>query len=95
MSERERFDGTIEEMDRAIRRLNVFELILLGFTVLLALLGGGAVAFILTAGTDLPFRLVWGAISLALLIIPGIIVYGREALRGRNRGVDSRDTQRK
>lgn len=78
MSERDGYRGTREEMERAIRRLNVLEYLILGFTVLVALGGGAAVAFLLSAGTELPFRATWAALSLLLLIIPGALVFGRD-----------------
>jgi predicted lysophospholipase L1 biosynthesis ABC-type transport system permease subunit len=85
MAEGEGFRGTREEMDRAIRRLNVLEYLILGFVVVLALAGGAAVAFILSAGTDLPFRATWAVLSFLLLVIPGVLVFGRDRRRERAR----------
>jgi predicted lysophospholipase L1 biosynthesis ABC-type transport system permease subunit len=81
MGEGDGFEGTREEMDRAIRRLNVLEYLILGFLVLVALLGGAAVAFMLSAGTDLPFRATWAVLSFLLLVVPGILVLGRDRIR--------------
>ncbi len=78
------YDGTREEMDRAIRRLDVLEWLILSFAVLVALLGGAAVAFLLSVGTELPFRATWAVISILLLAVPGLFVFGRE-LRGNGK----------
>ena len=77
------FEGTREEMERAIRRLNVLEYFILAAAFLLALVGGGVAAYILSAGTEVPFRLTWAVISLVLLIIPGFFVFGRDYLERR------------
>jgi membrane protein implicated in regulation of membrane protease activity len=68
-------------MERAIRRLNILEYIIIAAAFVLALGGGGLAAYILSSGTALPFRLTWAAISLLLFIVPGLIVFGRN--RGR------------
>jgi predicted lysophospholipase L1 biosynthesis ABC-type transport system permease subunit len=85
MGEGDGFRGTREEMDRAIRRLNVLEYLILAFVVLVALAGGAAVAFMLSAGTDLPFRATWAVLSFLLLVIPGVLVFGRDRMRERAR----------
>jgi hypothetical protein len=81
VTEENGFEGTREEMERAIRRLNVLEYIIVVAAFLLALGGGWAAAFVLSAGTVLPFRLTWAVISLLLLIVPGFFVFGREHLK--------------
>jgi len=78
------FEGTREEMERAIRRLSVLEYVIFAAAFLLALAGGGVAAYILSVGTVLPFRLTWALISLILLIIPGLLVFGRDCLERRN-----------
>ncbi len=70
-------------MERAIRRLNVLEYLILAASFLLALAGGGLAAYILSVGTALPFRLTWAIISLTLLVIPGILVFGRDYWKHR------------
>ncbi len=77
------FPGTREEMERAIRRLNVLEYLILAAAFILALGGGGAVAYILSAGTSLPFRLTWAIITVLLLVVPGLLVFGRDRFRRR------------
>ncbi len=77
MEQENGFEGTREEMERAIRRLNTLEYVILVASFLLALAGGGVVAFLLSSGTALPFRLTWGVVSILLLLIPGLLVFGR------------------
>ncbi|MEX0935756.1 MAG: hypothetical protein WD013_02550 [Gemmatimonadota bacterium] len=84
MNNDQNFEGTREEMERAIRRLNMLEYAILVAVVILALAGGGAAAFILSAGTNFPFRLTWGLISLLLLVIPGFFVFGKDYLKRRD-----------
>ena len=90
MSEGHGFEGTREEMEKAIRRLNVLEFVILAAAFLLALGGGWVAAFLLSTGTSLPFRLTWAVFSLLLLIVPGVLVFGREHLR-RRPGTESGD----
>ncbi len=71
-------DPTREAMERAIRRLNVLEYVILGFTALLAILGGALVAWLLSSTLEVPFRLSWFVASLLLFVVPGAVVYGRE-----------------
>ncbi len=75
------FPGTREEVERAIRRLNLLEYLILAAAFILALVGGGAVAYVLSAGTSLPFRLTWAILTLLLLVVPGVLVFGRDHLR--------------
>jgi hypothetical protein len=75
------YAGTREEMDRAIRRLDALEWVVLLFAVGFALGGGALVAWILSAGTDLSFRVLWIGLSLFLLIVPGAFVFFRERFR--------------
>lgn len=78
MSEGDGFRETRREMDRAIRRLNALEFVILAGAVVVALGGGALVAFLVSAGTELPFRLLWAVISVLLLVVPGLMVFGRE-----------------
>ena len=89
------FEGTREEMERAIRRPNVLEYVILAAAVLLALAGGGVAAYVLGAGTNLPFRLLWALMSLALLLIPGALVFGRDYLSRRREADRSSRGQRR
>jgi predicted lysophospholipase L1 biosynthesis ABC-type transport system permease subunit len=79
------FRETRKDMERAIRRLNALEYVILVAAVLVALVGGGLVAFVLSAGTNLPFRPTWAVLSFLLLLVPGLAVFGRERRAGRRR----------
>jgi hypothetical protein len=83
------FEGTREEMERAIRRLSVLEHIIVVAAFALALAGGWAVAFLLRDGTPLPFRLTWAVISLLLLLIPAALVFGRDRAKGEGESTGS------
>ncbi|TVR53034.1 MAG: hypothetical protein EA421_12230 [Gemmatimonadales bacterium] len=87
------FKGTREEMDKVIRNLDMLEWVILFLATGLALGGGALVAWILSVGTRLPFRLTWAVLSVLLLVIPAFVVFGREAReRGRERrSLRSRD----
>ena len=80
------FKGTREEMDKVIRNLDMLEWVILFLATGMALGGGALVAWILSVGTRLPFRLTWAVLSVLLLVIPAFVVFGREAReRGRER----------
>lgn len=87
------FKGTREEMDKVIRNLDMLEWVILFLATGMALGGGALVAWILSVGTRLPFRLTWAVLSVLLLVIPAFVVFGREAReRGRERrSLRSRD----
>lgn len=78
MSEPEQVDR--EVMERAIRRLNILEYLILGAAALLALVGGALVGWLLSLVAEVPFRLAWLVASLLLFVVPGGIVYARERL---------------
>jgi hypothetical protein len=80
-SGRDPYAGTREEMDRAIRRLDALEWVILLAAVGFALGGGALVAWILSAGTDISFRVLWFGLSILLLVVPGAFVFLRERLR--------------
>ncbi|MEE8147870.1 MAG: hypothetical protein V3T24_09720 [Longimicrobiales bacterium] len=76
-------------MERAIRRLSVFEYVLMGGAMVFALLGGAAVAWLLETAAGVPFRISWFVSSLLLFVIPGAIVLGREARAGLGSGAEA------
>lgn len=88
MGEKEVYPGTRKELDRAIRRLDTFEYLVLGAAVVIALVGGAVVAFILSAGTELGFYPTWVVLSLVLLAVPGFLVLGRDRWKKRRRSDD-------
>jgi len=90
------FRETRKDMERAIRRLNTLEYVILMAAVLVALAGGGLIAVLLSSGTDLPFRPTWAVLSLLLIIVPGVAVFGRERRAGKKQeGGTDRDSERK
>lgn len=72
------YAGTREEMNRAIRRLDALEWVILLAAVGFALGGGALVAWILSSGTSLGFRSTWVVLSLVLLVVPALVVFVRE-----------------
>lgn len=88
MGQKGRYKGTRKELDRAIRRLDTFEYLVMGAAVVIALVGGAAVAFILSAGTELGFFPTWVVLSIVLLAVPGILVLGRDRWQKRRRSDD-------
>ena len=73
-------------LNRAVRRLNILELILLGAAAVVALGGGWLAALLGARAFDLPFRATWMAASLSLFIVPAVIALGMERLRRRTAG---------
>lgn len=71
--------------ERAIRRLNVLEYVILAAAAGLALLAGGLAALVLDAALGLPFRTTWLVASLVLFVIPAWIAYSRERKLARER----------
>lgn len=72
------YQGTRTEVDRAIRRLQTLETLILGAIVLVALVGGAVVAYLLHLTLELPFRTTWIVLSLLLFGIPGAWVVFKE-----------------
>lgn len=69
-------------MNRAIRRLNVLEWLLLGAAAIASLAGGWLAALLGRSALGLPFRGTWMTASLLLFLIPGGIAWAAER-RGR------------
>ena len=78
MATREPYGGTRREMNRAIRRLNILEWVMLAGAAVMALLGGWVIAW-LVRGLGLPFRTTWTLASVLLFAVPGVSVLAREA----------------
>lgn len=91
MSEQDGYRETRMEMERVIRRLNALELLILVAAVFFALGGGALVAFLLSSGTELPFRPTWAVLSLLLFVLPGVAVFGRERRSSRKERNASHD----
>lgn len=81
----EDYQGTIEELDRAIRRLDMLEYLVLGGAVLLALIAGAIGAYLLARGTSLPFFASWVVLSLLFFAGPGGFALWKQRRRGSGR----------
>lgn len=68
------------------QRLDILEVLVLLLALVLALLGGGLVAWVLHSAMAVPFRVAWAVVSLLLFIVPGGGVYLRELRRARKKG---------
>lgn len=71
------FAGTRRDMNRAIRRLDVLEWVLLAVIAALALGGGWVIAWLL-ADFGLPFQASWVMSAILLFAVPGAVVLLRE-----------------
>ena len=71
--------------ERAIRRLNVIEYVILGAAAVLALLAG-ALAALLLQPMGLPFRPTWAVASVAIFVVPAAVAYLRERKLERQKG---------
>lgn len=68
-------------LKRAVRRLNVLELILLGAAVIAALAGGWLAALLGTRAFDMPFRATWVTASITFFIVPALLALGIERFK--------------
>ena len=62
-------------LNRAARRLNILELIILGAAVIASTAGGWLVALLAARAFDFPFRTTWVAASLTLFVIPALVAF--------------------
>lgn len=83
-----------EGLARAIRRLSYLEYLILLGIVVLALLGGALLALLLQAAADLPFRTTWTVGSILFFVVPGVLVLGRNRMRGGTAETDEREPKR-
>lgn len=74
----EDYEGTRREMERAIRRLNTFEYLLVGGAVLVAVIAGAIVAYLIHTLTGFPFFYSWVALSILFLVVPALFAILRE-----------------
>lgn len=70
-------------LNRAVRRLNILELILLVAAVIAALGGGWLAALLGAKAFGLPFRATWITASFAFFIIPAVLALGLERSKRR------------
>jgi predicted lysophospholipase L1 biosynthesis ABC-type transport system permease subunit len=68
---------TLKVTRRAIRRLAVFEWVVLGAAVVAAVVGGALSALLMNDAFGLPFRPSWIAASILLFVVPGLFVWIR------------------
>ncbi len=76
-ADREAAKAAQEVAQRAIRRLDVFEGVLIAGGAVLALGCGALVAWFLGGIAGWPFRPVWIVASLVLFVVPGLIAIAR------------------
>ena len=90
-TEAQRSRAAREVMDRAIRRLNILEVLILGGAVAAAIAGGWLTAWLAMNALGAPFRLTWFTASLLLFAVPGVLVWSRER-RAEKRAKQRRET---
>jgi len=91
----DREEAVRKELARAIRRLNILEALILGAAALVAILGGGLLAWFLSATVEAPFRISWLVFSVLFFAVPGLVVLGREiSSRGGRNGREGREEER-
>jgi uncharacterized membrane protein len=76
-AEREAAERAQEVAQRAIRRLDLLEGVLIAGGALLALALGALVAWVLAGIAGTPFRPVWMVASLVLFVVPGVLAIMR------------------
>jgi hypothetical protein len=91
-AEREAAERAQEVAQRAIRRLDLFEGVLIAAGAVLALLLGALVAWVLGGITGIAFRPVWMVASLVLFVVPGALAIRRIRLEER---ADQRRVERR
>ena len=76
-----------------MRRLNVLETLFLVAALVLALLGGGVVAWLFGLALDVPLRYLWVGASLLLFVVPGVGVFlrARASTGGKGGGAKEED----
>jgi len=72
-SDREAAQAAHEVAQRAIRRLDILEWVMVAGVAVIALLGGAGIAWLLAGMAGLSFRTLWMAASLVLFVVPGTI----------------------
>lgn len=76
---------TREITERAIRRLDVLEWVILAGAVVFAVIGGWVVAVLLGTAAGLPFTPVWIGASLLLFGVPGALALRQTRREERER----------
>ena len=78
-------------LNKAARRLNVLELIILMAAAIAALAGGWLAALLAGKAFGFPFRATWVGASLALFVIPASVAFLVEKSRQRTQAKAARD----
>ena len=94
-SDREAAQATREVAQRAIRRLDMLEWVMVLGGAVLAMLGGAVFAWLLAGMAGLTFRTTWIVASLVLFVLPGtiaIIMIRRDERAGAERASGDRPT---
>lgn len=80
-----------EVTERAIRRLNVLEWVVLVLAAVLALAAGAVTAFLLGEAAGLPYRPTWAVSSVVLFAIPAAVVWLRDRREERREPSSDRE----
>lgn len=90
--ERETARRAGEVARRAIRRLDILEWVTFLAAVVVAVVGGAAVAWLLAQPGGTAFRITWAAASVLLFVVPGgiVVLRMRRAERDRSRSHERR-----
>lgn len=83
MTTGEAYSETRRMMETAIRRLHALEYVILGLTMVLALVAGALAAWTAENLTGASFRLTWALSSLLFFVVPGWVVLRRERRASR------------
>ncbi len=78
-------------LQRAARRLNILELIVLGAAVIASAAGGWVAALLAGRAFGLPFRATWVGASLALFVVPAAVAFLMDRRRRKTRTGAVRD----
>ncbi|MXW17700.1 MAG: hypothetical protein F4139_10545 [Gemmatimonadetes bacterium] len=79
-------------LNRAARRLNILELIILSAAAIASIAGGWLAALLATRAFGFPFRMTWVGASLALFVIPALAAYLVNRRRQGAQGKSAADT---
>lgn len=78
-------------LNRAARRLNILELIVLGAAIIASTAGGWLAALLAGRAFGFPFRTTWVGASLALFAIPALVAFLVEKRRQKTPAKPARD----
>ncbi|MEZ4414244.1 MAG: hypothetical protein R3E10_00665 [Gemmatimonadota bacterium] len=70
---RDSLGGTRRDMRRAIRRIGLLEMVMLGMAMVLSMVAGALIAFLLERTAGLSFRVSWIVCSVVLFAVPAFL----------------------